>query len=644
MAFSETLIMAAANAAPRGVERLVRAVVTNAKLLAWTHAITQRTLRRVTNLQRIAVVSDTNIGDAVVLQGACAAFKRWLPACEIDFFYQQKAQPLLQANPFIDCHHPVFTDADFTSARNRRAVQASIRERHYDLILNLYPFLLNSELAGADCPILVPYRLVADIVRAESNPTETAHVAYHLAKYVSSIARTLVGHSDNATIQDNPGGSVLYLRNDVPARADQILRAAGVEENASIAFLNPDSSSRFSRIPLTLQVQVLQKLLTLRRFDWILLGPAYSFHDIPDQLCSQLAGHPGFQKLVRLPQNTPIDSYAGLIDRADLFITADTAQMHIAAARRVMPDSGGEFRNRTSLLTIFGATHSRIYGYDSFSSGYLDSNQNAPAKVFQGKPPCRNLTCIHKTRKNCRTVECFTGLDTVPLMAWIENGVPRPTDAAAPSATAQHHLLRSAVDAGAPEPIIVVSGLPRSGTSLMMQMLEAGGIEIATDGIRGPDADNPRGYYELERVKSLDRNGSWLRQCRGKAVKIISLLLSELPAQHGYRIIFMERSLPEILASQKKMLERRGVNDTGENEEELMASFRRHIASVQQALSSQTNVRVLIVAHRLVLDSPRQVAGQLSRFLDKDLHLDQMVRVVDATLHRHKDPTPHPAR
>lgn len=647
MAFSETLIMAAANAAPRGVERLVRAVVTNGRLLALSHAITQRTLRRVKKLDRIAVVSDTNIGDAVVLQGACAAFKRWLPACEIDFFYQQKAQPLLQANPFIDCHHPVFTDADFTSAQNRRAVQASVREREYDLVLNLYPFLMNSELAGANCPILVPYRLVADIVRAESNPTATAHVAYHLARYVGSIARSLVGHSDDEIVEENPGGSILYLHNDVPARADEILRAAGVEEDASIVFFNPDSSSRFSRIPLPLQVELLQKLLALDRFDRILLGPAYSFGEIPDELCAQVAGLPGIQKLIRLPQNIPIDSYAGLIDRADLFITADTAQMHIAAARRVTPDLGGSFRNRTSLLTIFGATHSRIYGYDSFSSGYLDSNQDAPAKVFQGAPPCRNLTCIHKTRKTCRTVECFTGLDTAPVMAWMENGVPWPTNAASRSAKAQQHAFtsihvrRSPVEPGVHEPIIVVSGLPRSGTSLMMQMLEAGGIEIATDGIRTPDADNPRGYYELERVKSLDRNGSWLGECRGKAVKIISLLLSKLPAYHEYRIIFMERSFPEILASQKKMLEHRGMSDTGENEEELVSSFRRHIASVQQALSSQSNIQMLSVAYCSIIESPRQVADQLGRFLGKDLHLDQMARAVDATLYRHKDPRPH---
>jgi len=420
MAYTETLIMAAANAAPRGVERLIRGVVASDRLLGWTSAVTQRTIRRVKRTDRIAVVSDTNIGDAVVLQGACSAFKRWLPGCEIDYFYQRKAQPLLRANPFIDGHQPVFTDADFTSARNRRAVQTAIRERKYDLILNLYPFLMNSELAGAGCPVLVPYKLIADIVRAERNPTTKAHVALHLHRFVDRIAQSLAGRPDIAAAEADHVENIMYLAEDVPARACEILRDAGVTDDANIAFLNPDSSSRFSCIPLPMQTELLRRLLVLDRYDRVLLGPAYSFVEIPDKLCAQLAGDPGLGKLVRLPQGIPIDTYAGLIDRADLFITADTAQMHLAAARRVAPGLGGGFRNRTTLVSIFGATHSRVYGYDSFAQGYLDSSQDAPAKVFEGAPPCKNLTCIHKTRKNCRTVECFTGLSAATVLGWIE--------------------------------------------------------------------------------------------------------------------------------------------------------------------------------------------------------------------------------
>src|SRR5947209_18564630 len=106
--------------------------------------------------------------------------------------------------------------------------------------------------------------------------------------------------------------------------------------------------------------------------------------------------------------------------------------------------------------------------------------------------------------------------------------------------------------------IVIVSGLPRSGTSLMMQMLEAGGLEVVTDGIRAADTDNPRGYYEFERVKKIKTDAAWLPGARGKAVKMVSQLLYDLPAGEAYRILFMDRDLDEVLASQEKMLARLG--------------------------------------------------------------------------------------
>src|SRR5438105_1498707 len=104
--------------------------------------------------------------------------------------------------------------------------------------------------------------------------------------------------------------------------------------------------------------------------------------------------------------------------------------------------------------------------------------------------------------------------------------------------------------------IIIVSGLPRSGTSLMMQMLASGGVEVVTDNLRSADTDNPRGYYEFEQVKKVKQDQSWLPSCRGKAFKMVALLLLELPPTEKYRVVFMDRDLEEVLTSQEKMLER----------------------------------------------------------------------------------------
>ena len=132
------------------------------------------------------------------------------------------------------------------------------------------------------------------------------------------------------------------------------------------------------------------------------------------------------------------------------------------------------------------------------------------------------------------------------------------------------------------EPIVIVSGLPRSGTSMMMKMLDAAGIPIMTDAIRAADIDNPKGYFEYERVKDLEKDPdrSWVRDARGKALKVISWLLKDLPDENAYRIVFMRRDIDEVLASQNKMLEHRGEDDA--TDDAIMAeAYRNHLASVR---------------------------------------------------------------
>ncbi len=127
--------------------------------------------------------------------------------------------------------------------------------------------------------------------------------------------------------------------------------------------------------------------------------------------------------------------------------------------------------------------------------------------------------------------------------------------------------------------IIIVSGLPRSGTSLMMQMLEAAGLSILSDNERRADDDNPRGYYELEKVKALNRDNSWIDEAEGKVVKAISLLLYDLPADRQYKIVFMTRRMEEILASQSAMLQRRGEAE-GPSDDRMRNYFEKHLADL----------------------------------------------------------------
>src|SRR5438128_7457049 len=143
--------------------------------------------------------------------------------------------------------------------------------------------------------------------------------------------------------------------------------------------------------------------------------------------------------------------------------------------------------------------------------------------------------------------------------------------------------------------IIIVSGLPRSGTSLMMQMLENGGVPVVTDHIRTADTDNPRGYYEFEKVKRIKQDASWLPETRGKAFKMVSQLLYDLPPSERYRIIFMERDLDEMLFSQEKMLKR--LDQPAGPHAEMKRFYTLHLARLHQWLGQQSNIEVLSVSY-----------------------------------------------
>ncbi|MBV7328024.1 sulfotransferase [Chloroflexi bacterium TSY] len=182
-------------------------------------------------------------------------------------------------------------------------------------------------------------------------------------------------------------------------------------------------------------------------------------------------------------------------------------------------------------------------------------------------------------------------------------------------------LLRGLFSSGAKnnvqksESIVVVSGLPRSGTSMMMKTLEAGGLETFIDNIRVADDDNPKGYYELERVKQLDKGDTeWLPEAQGKVVKVISALLKHLPSDHQYKVVFMHRNMDEILASQKKMLINRGEDPNKASDEELTELFKKHKASVANWLHTQPNVDVLDIHYSQFLADPQQDVQRINAF------------------------------
>lgn len=191
------------------------------------------------------------------------------------------------------------------------------------------------------------------------------------------------------------------------------------------------------------------------------------------------------------------------------------------------------------------------------------------------------------------------------------------------------------------KPVIVVSGLPRSGTSMMMSMLAAGGIEPVVDGIREADENNPKGYYEFERVKKLKEGDfAWVEGAQGKAVKVISALLEHLPRDYPYKVVFMRRAMPEILASQRAMLVRNGKATDTVSDEALSVMYTRHLAQVEGWLAKQPNMQVLYVHYNEVLKDPAPHLARVNEFFGRTLDLAAMRTVVDQNLYRERKAKP----
>lgn len=171
----------------------------------------------------------------------------------------------------------------------------------------------------------------------------------------------------------------------------------------------------------------------------------------------------------------------------------------------------------------------------------------------------------------------------------------------------------------------------------MMAMLDAGGLPLLKDGVRAADADNPKGYYEFERVKKL-REGDidWLSDAQGKAVKIISYLLLNLPDTYNYRVIFMQRELAEVMASQRKMILRRGEDPDKVSEEELVGIMQNHLLQVNDWIAEQANIEKIAVDYKDMVQNPEGNILQVNQFLGDSLNIDKMVQVIDPSLYRQR--------
>lgn len=183
----------------------------------------------------------------------------------------------------------------------------------------------------------------------------------------------------------------------------------------------------------------------------------------------------------------------------------------------------------------------------------------------------------------------------------------------------------------------IVTGLARSGTSMMMEMLQAGGVPLLTDGVRQGDQDNPRGYFEFEPVKRFPNDLVWLETAQGRAVKMFyQLFLYGLPDTVRFDVVFMHRDLHEVVASQVRAARNQGLEDLDVNEARLVSAFGRQVRNVEAWLAAQPAFRVLHLDYARVLEDPRSASVAVQDFLGRALDVVAMSQVPDPSLYRQR--------
>jgi len=370
------------------------------------------------------VVGDLNIGDAVNLQVAVCALKRFFPDARIDYVVNRNAEPLIQGNPHISVLLPVFSGSPVPDDGDIEALRDAVQKEDYDVIFNFCPFFDASVFSGsAGGPIVIgPDAMVYMLLYGDHEKNRINNILYQADQFIYALLSDITGLERKRTFR----GTTVYLSDDALVKAEEFLVHEGIFHGGPILLYNPDTTSPFTRIPLDYQADLLKRLLRSAGGVTILMGAGHVKKGIEQALLEMLpADMRG--KIHIVPESIPLDCYVALIDLSDVYITGDTGPLHLASALKVSKSGRSVFRNRTAVFSIFGATSSRIYGYDSNLKGYLPSHQNASSNVYVSKSPCRNITCVNKRAKTCRKVRCFDYLDTEKIAGDVTDYLKRGT-------------------------------------------------------------------------------------------------------------------------------------------------------------------------------------------------------------------------
>ena len=366
----------------------------------------RRAFDRINKFDRILLIADIHIGDTMFSQTAISALKDFFPDSKVDYAVKKTVVGLLEGNPDMNHIWPVFTGALFPNESDIHTVQSLCAE--YDLVFNFCPFLPKSLFPAKDRTFDFMSR-TAVFVHNERQPGPCNHIAFQAHQFIYD----LVGRRFKPKRVKPYEGAKLFVDSEAINEARGFLESRKIPHDQPWVFLNPDTASPYTRIPLEFQKKLAPGIteLPMRLF----IGGGHTQPGIEKEIWDSLPAE-ARERTTIVPPSVSLFAYSALLDWMDVFISGDTGPLHLAAARKFDRNGKHSFRNRTVVMSVFGATPPRFSGYDSNLTGYLGSAQNAKCFTYQSESSCRNLSCMHKMAKSCDTEGCYQSLPVEKML------------------------------------------------------------------------------------------------------------------------------------------------------------------------------------------------------------------------------------